>query len=220
MRISYLIIFIPRNLLMERGSIIHTITCGFIFVLFRLIRWKVDLIAILKNLKSLMFNDLSTFLFRICIFNILFYHLLPSVFWIFLKLCGILSILVIFINIHLRICLLIFLVRWYVWFDKIWNNIQIFMLVFLRIFNCDMTFSFKMTSILLKIVLNLLCNFRIKILLSRLTLRVKLLIWIWAWRHLLLKTIVPLTLHRWLSLWIFFVHRCNFVWNFILIDKL
>jgi hypothetical protein len=172
MRICYLI-FIPRNLLMERGSIIDPITGGIFFIVVTLARWKELLIATLKNLKSMMIYYLCSFCwFRLCIFYILFYHLLPSVFWIFLKLCGILTIIVIFINLHLGRCLLIFLVRWCVWLNKIWNNIQMFMLVFLGIFNCDMTFSFKMTSILLKIVLNLTCHLRIDIWFSQDTLRV------------------------------------------------
>jgi hypothetical protein len=160
MRICYLI-FIPRNLLMERGSIIDPITGGIFFIVVTLARWKELLIATLKNLKSMMIYNLCSFCwFRLCIFYILFYHLLPSVFWIFLKLCGILTIIAIFINLHLWRYLLIFLVRWYVWFNKIWNNIQISRLVFLGIFNCDLTFVFKMTSILLKIVL--ICTFNIK----------------------------------------------------------
>jgi hypothetical protein len=222
MGISNLIIFfIPRNLLMERGPIIHTITSRFFIIAVTLIRWKVLLIAIRKNLKSLMNFNLSCFCrFRLSIFSILFNHLLPSVFWIFLKLCGILDILIIFINLHFWRSLLILLVRWNVWFHKIWNSIQIFRLVFLRIFCDNMAFSFKMTSILLKIVLNLTFHFRIYGLISQETLRVKFLIWIWAWRHLLLETIVSLTLHRRISFWILLVHRCNFVWNFILIDKL
>jgi hypothetical protein len=128
MGISNLIIFfIPRNLLMERRPIIHTITGRFFVITVTLIRWKELLIAIGKNLKSLMNFNLCCFCrFRLSIFNILFNHLLPSVFWIFLKLCGILDILIIFINLHFRRSLLILLVRWNVWFHKIWNNIQIF----------------------------------------------------------------------------------------------
>jgi len=222
MGISNLIIFfIPRNLLMERGSIIHAITCGFFIVIVTLVRRKILFIAILKNLKSVLNFDLCTICgFRLCIFYILFYHLLPSVFWIFLKLCGILDILFIFIKLLFRRILLIFLVRWIDWFNKIWNNIQIFVMVFLRIFCDDMSFPFKMTSILLKIVLNLTFQFGIYVWICHETLRVNFVIWVWARRHLLLETIVSLTLHRWISFWILLVHRCNFVWNFILIDKL
>ena len=160
MGISNLIIFfIPRNLLVERGSIIHAITSGFFIVIVTLVRRKILFIAILKNLKSVLNFDLCTICgFRLCIFYILFYHLLPSVFWIFLKLCGILAIIAIFINLHLWRFLLILLLGWNVWFNKIWNNIQIFRLVFLRIFDCDWTFVVKMTSILLKIVLIWTCN--------------------------------------------------------------
>ena len=158
MRISYLI-FIPRNLLVERGSIIDTIAGGIFFVIVSLARWKELLIATLKNLKSVMIYNLCSFCwFRLCIFYILFYHLLPSVFWIFLKLCGILAISAILINLRLWRFLLILLLGWNVWFNKIWNNIQIFRLVFLRIFDCDWTFVVKMTSILLKIVLIWTCN--------------------------------------------------------------
>ena len=48
MRISNLIfkVFIPRNLLMERRSIIHAITCWFILVCLSFIRWKVMLIIV------------------------------------------------------------------------------------------------------------------------------------------------------------------------------
>jgi hypothetical protein len=153
MGIGYLI-FIPRNLLMERGSIIDTVAGGIFFIVVSLTWWKELLIHSLKNLKSMMIDHLCSFCwFRLCIFYILFYHLLPSVFFIFVKLCGILGILAIFINLHLRRYLLILLTRCNVWFNKVWNNIQISRLVFLRIFHCDWTFVVKMTSILLKIVM-------------------------------------------------------------------
>ena len=148
--------------------------------------------------------------FRISLFNILFDHLLPSVFWIFVKLCGILNILIITINLHLRICVLVFLVRLNVWLNKVRNNIQIFRLIFLRIFNCNMTFSFKMTPILLKIVLILMDRLRIDIWISQNTLRVKLVVLVRAYRHLLFNTILHLTLEPWFSIWIFLVHRCFF----------
>ena len=111
---------------------------------------------------------------------------------------------------HLRICVLVFLVRLNVWLNKVRNNIQIFRLIFLRIFNCNMTFSFKMTPILLKIVLILMDRLRIDIWISQNTLRVKLVVLVRAYRHLLFNTILHLTLEPWFSIWIFLVHRCFF----------
>lgn len=136
---------------------------------------------------------LSSIAFRLCVFWILCTHLFYFILQIFLKLWRILGGNIIFLRLRV---FSIFL--WSRWLNEILIGIELLKLILIRVIYCYMgLLLFKMTSILLKIILILPFGIGIKLfsVFKVIALRVILLTWIVTYCHLLLTLCIFLVGH-------------------------